>query len=192
MYCKSKNGLWNGRELVMSKFTFWEKKTTPNFTDRAAPFSAQDTKARELCCCQFLSILKYHWVMSDDFECLLGMLAIQCTIGCTWSYWLVIPWHIRTARVVKSLTDFGACGPGLKAKSSACAAQPALVCDAAGCCSHPGTRVILRMFVFLFALWMLIGVRTLRLATCAIFFGDFGEISSTLQLLVAVGTCGPS
>lgn len=64
----------------------------------------------------------------------------------------MIPWHIRTARVVKSLTDFGACGPGLKAKSSACAAQPALVCDAAGCFCHPGTKVILRMFVFLFAL----------------------------------------
>ena len=58
--------------------------------------------------------------------------------GCAWSFWLVISsclntpycaacsWHVRTARVAKSLTDSGVCGPESKAKSSACAAQPAL------------------------------------------------------------------
>ena len=86
------------------------------------------------------------------------LLACQDCEGCQvfdgfWRVWSGIESKVECLR---STTGFGLEGYGC--------------CDdhAAGCKSHPGTRAILRLFVFLFAL-CLMGARPLRLATFALF-----------------------
>ena len=112
------------------------------------------------------------------------LLACQDCEGCQvfdgfWRVWSGIESKVECLR---STTGFGLEGYG---------------CDdhAAGCKSHPGTRAILRLFVFLFAL-CLMGARPLRLATFAFFllfwinfihfaaFGSSGQLwSTTVHLL---------